>query len=341
MTLRAAAIAWAACALLLLAGCVRLPAQLQAELSAVDPVRATASDAQRDAVAVRRAAHPARIDWRSVPVETGQIVVHEAVDPTSLFVSLFAERFEPYVHAGVVVVEAGRPWVYESMGLMLPRASGRPNDRMRGGVRRVSLRSFMARKGVFALHAAPAGVDKNRLVTWLEAQRRARTPFDGYFDHEDADALYCVEFVARAFAASGGPEFARTPVSRQPSLAVALRWLQIDTDSFWLAGTLLQDQPRVAAGSRSLTAAQVEAWFAMKAELHRRFVATSRLGDLFEWRLQSIRLRPRVAAYVARGLNAALDEPTSWLTDAPRLAAANAERAFGAQAATHWTSAVR
>lgn len=327
--------------MLLLAGCVRLPPQLQAELAVGDPARVAAIGGQRDMIPVRRAAQPARIDWRSVPVATGQIIVQEAVGPTSLFVSLFAARFEPYVHAGVVVVEAGRPWVYESMGLMLPRASGRPNDRMRGGVRRVSLRSFMARKGVFALHAAPAGINTERLVSWLEAQRRARTPFDGYFDHEDADALYCVEFVARAIAAAGGPEVARTPVSRQPSLGVALRWLRIDTDSFWLAGTLLQDAPRIVAGSRSLTAAQVQAWFAMKAELHRRFVATSRLGDLFEWRLQGIRWRPDVAAYVAAGLNAALDEPASWLEDAPRLAAANAERMFGAQHAAHWTSVVR
>ena len=82
-----------------------------------------------------------------VPYQTGQIILIERPGAVSLFLSLMAERFAPYIHAGVIVVDDGTPYVYEAFGFLMPRMSGSPTDGMRGGVRRVTLASFLNATG--------------------------------------------------------------------------------------------------------------------------------------------------------------------------------------------------
>ena len=242
--------------------------------------------------------------FHGLPVETGQIVVNEKPGGISLFLSLVGERFEPWIHAGIVVVEDGRPWVYEAFGLMMPNLSGNPNDGMRGGVRRVSLESLIVRGGYVEIHDPPAGVDRQQLAAFARQHHRARTRFDAYFDASDPSRLYCVEFVARAVEASGGMPVAASGVNRNASLRVALDWLKIDADSLLLAGTLVAPQRRVIRISREDTPEQMEFYFAMKRELHRRFTTEQKLGSLLQWKRQNLRLRAAVAAYYDAGMAA-------------------------------------
>lgn len=278
--------------------------------------------------------------WRGVPLSSGQVIVSEKPVAGTLFISLIAAQPKPFMHGGIISIERDEPWVYESMGVMLPRLSGRPNDRMGGGVRRVRLESFLARGGIVAIHEPPPGADPARLVTFAREQAARRTGFDGYFDARDPQRLYCIEFIARAIEAAGGGEPTYTAVNTQPSLAVALRWLRIDAPRFWLASDVVDPQRRIALLSRSLSTAEIQAWFAMRQELHRRFTPELRLGALFEWRMQSMRYRPAVARYVEAGLASARNSPQLWLRDAAAQAALQAEREWGpATPSQHWTAA--
>lgn len=267
--------------------------------------------------------------FHGLPVETGQIVVNEKPGGVSLFLSLVGEHFEPWVHAGIVVIEDGRPWVYEAFGLMMPNLSGSPNDGMRGGVRRVTLESLIMRGGYVEIHDPPAGVDRQHMAEFARQHHRVRTPFDAYFDASDSTRLYCVEFVARALEASGGMPVASVGVNRNASLRVALDWLKIDADSLLLAGSLVASQRRVIRISREDTPEQMAFYFAMKRELHRRFTADQRLGSLLQWRRQSLRLRAAVAQYYDAGMAELAADTGAISADMQGAAADLAERMFG------------
>ena len=267
--------------------------------------------------------------FHGLPVETGQIVVNEKPGGISLFLSLVGERFEPWIHAGIVVVEDGRPWVYEAFGLMMPNLSGNPNDGMRGGVRRVSLESLIVRGGYVEIHDPPVGVDREQLAAFARQHHRARTRFDAYFDAGDSTRLYCVEFVARAIEASGGMRLESIGVNRNASLRVALDWLKIDTDELLVAGTLVSPQRRVIRISRDDTPEQMEFYFAMKRELHRRFTTGQKLGSLLRWKRQSLRLSAPVAAYYDAGMAALAADPGAVTPDLDRAAEELASRMFG------------
>ena len=282
------------------------------------------------------------LHWQGLPLASGQILINEKPTASTLFISLIGAEPKPFVHAGIIAIEQGEAWVYEAMGIAMPRLSGRPNERMRGGIRRVRFASFIGRGGIMAIHEPPAGTDPQRLVDFARLHAARRTGFDGYFDARDAERFYCIEFIARGIEAAGGPTPSFTAVQRHDSLDVALKWLRIDAPQLWLASDVVDPQRRIALLSPTLTAAQINAWFAMRQELHRRFTPALRLGALFEWRMQSIHYRPAVARYLDAGLAAALAEPERWLRDAAGLAALHAEREFGAPSPSqHWTAAQR
>ena len=163
--------------------------------------------------------------WRRLPVETGQIIMNEHPGATSLFLSLTAQRFAPYVHAGIVVMEEGRPYVYESMGIILPLPWRTPNQSVGGGVRRVSLDTFLLRGGIVAIYSPDPAIDRTALAEFARARLREKKPFDGHYDASDPSKYYCVEFVARALEAAGctapgaGTDHAKSFRSRRARLA--------------------------------------------------------------------------------------------------------------------------
>ena len=86
---------------------------------------------------------------------------------------------------------------------------------------------------------------------------------------------------------------------------LAFDWLQIDTDGFWLAGELIAGLEPVATLSRTLTPAQLEARFAFREEVHRRFSAEQPLGNVFRWSALGLSLRPHIKAAYQDAVTAA------------------------------------
>lgn len=245
--------------------------------------------------------------WRGLPVETGQIIMNEHPGATSLFLSFTARRFAPYMHVGIVVVEEGEPYVYEAMGTIVPLPWRSPNNVIGGGVRRVTLESFLRRGGIVAIYSPGSGVDVAALAEFARARAREGKPFDGLYDAGDSSRYYCVEFVARALEAAGAPPIAEAPATRNPSVRVALDWLGIHTQGFLLAGDLVAEERRVALVSRNFTEVGITRYFALKRELHRRFTDDQRVGSVLYWRLQGLHLRPRVDRYYEVGMDRAED----------------------------------
>jgi hypothetical protein len=300
---------------LLLAGCIHLPGNVQ------DALRCNpgAENHYGGARACATGAGHARVEHmpkrrgplstQDVPFATGQIIVIERPGGVSLFLSLMAGRFAPYIHAGVIVIDDGKPYVYESFGFLTPRLSGSPTDGMGGGVRRVTLHSFLQRDGIIAVYDPPPQVERAAMATFARRHLAQHTPFDGYFDSRDAERLYCAEFVARALMNSGGEWLAGSPLSDNRSVRVTSRWLKTADGALLLAGDLVANAHQAWIGSRRYSAAQVDAYFALKQELHRRFTANQKLGNLLHWKLQSIHLRPAVQAYFIAGMTDGAPDP--------------------------------
>lgn len=235
--------------------------------------------------------------WRGLPVADGQIIVTEKPGAMALLISLTAQRFEPYVHAGLIVFDHGQPYVYESFGALMPHFGGRPTRGMRGGVRRVPLEAFLRRGGITAVYEPAADVDRAALLAFARDALAHRVRFDDLFDGRDPRRMYCVEFVARALQAASSRPIEPVPLSTNPSMRVLLDWFEISAPDLWLAGALLDDERRVWLLDARRSPVRIESYFARKRELHRRFTTDQRLGAVFEWR-RGLRLRPRVSDFL-------------------------------------------
>jgi hypothetical protein len=265
---------------------------------------ATFDPAQYETVVVTQATGAL---WRGVPVREGQIAVIERPSASSLLLSFVAERYEPFIHAGLVVFDDGEPYVYEAMGVFKPHLTGRPTRGMGGGVRRVTLDAFLSRDGIVALYEPEAFVDRAAAAAFARANRAAHTPFDDTFDARDARRFYCVEFVARALEAGGSAPIPGVRLSSNRSMRVLLDWLEIGSPTILLAGELLDEDRRVLLAHRRRTGIQIEAYFERKRELHRRFTDDQRLGSVFDWRPLGLKLRPKVREFLDLGLAESAD----------------------------------
>ena len=225
----------------------------------------------------------------------------------SLFFSLFAVDDAPWVHAGIVAVEDGRAVVYEASGSFFPVPGLAPTATITGAVRRVGIERFVDGKRIVGLYAPAPHIDRERLVAFARAQWQRGTPFDPYFDSDDAEALYCTELVALALAAGGATPETTALRTANPSLAVARRWLRLRSDRVFLAGRLVATGREVGRWSTDLSSAQIDAYFAARHALHTRFVDDVRLGELFRWTGFGLRLREPVQRFVDDALALAAD----------------------------------
>lgn len=248
--------------------------------------------------------------WQGLPIESGQIIVSEQPGPESLFLSLSSQRYAPWNHAGVVVVEDGDTYVYESFGSYFPMPWERPNDRMGGGVRRVTLETFLQRNSISAVYETPASLDSAAVVAFVREHRRLHTGFDGRFDDRDPSRFYCTELVARALEAGGAPVFRGGPFTGNRSMRVALDWLRMNSPDLLIAGDIVAEFRRVALLSAPYSEAEIAAYFELKRELHRRFTADQRLGDVFAWTGSQLRVRSQIAAYFDAGMSGGVDART-------------------------------
>jgi hypothetical protein len=292
-----------------LSGCVTFPDVVARDLrDAADGERAPFAAGAASAVAPALfEAKRDDVDARRLPLADGQIIVSESGGAMSLFFSLFARDDVPWVHAGIVAIEGDEPVVYEANGTFFPVPGLAPTATIRGVVRRVSVAEFLLGKRIVGLFALPPEADRERFVAFAREQHRRGTPFDPYFDTDDAQALYCTELVALALAAAGAPPVEATPVREHPSLAIAREWLGMRSARIYLAGRLVDPRWLIGRWSADLTDPQIDAYFAAKSELHRRFDAQVRLGHVFAWSASGMRLRPSVRQFFDAALAAGAD----------------------------------
>ncbi len=246
------------------------------------------------------------IQFRGIPVRTGQIVASEQGSAQSIFLSLLVSDNSPWVHTGIIAIEDGVPVVYEANGQIRPSFSGGPPTRnVGGGLRRVTLESFVGKQRFVGIYEPPPGADRERIGQFARDSLKAGLPFDSYFDRNDPTKVYCSEFTALALAAGGvGPRRA-SPVNPNESVSVVLDWLGVTTPDIIPAGAIIEGASRVALIGRQDTPAQVEAYFDVKAELHRRFTPDQKLGNVLHFSTFSgLSFQPEVRDFL-RAANAA------------------------------------
>jgi hypothetical protein len=256
---------------------------------------------------VEGVADDSSVAFQGIPVRTGQIVVSEQGSPNSLFLSLLVAENYRYVHTGIIVIENGIPVVYESNGHMQPSLFNRPlSSRVVGGMRRLELGTFLTRNRFVAIYDPPAGADGDRIGGFARDSLAAGLRFDAYFDRTDPSTVYCSEFTALALAAGGVAPPQASPMNPNASVALVLDWLEIATADIITPASLVVDAGRVGLFSRRDSPGQVEAYFAAKAELHRRFTPEQKLGNVL--RLPAVggfRFQPEVGAFLAAAHEAA------------------------------------
>lgn len=249
----------------------------------------------------------ASVPYEGIPVRTGQIIVSEQGSANSMFLSLLVAENHPYVHSGVIVVENGSPWVYEANGRMQPSfGSGPLTHRVTGGMRRIGLGTFLAQNRFIAIYDPPAGSDPGRIGRFAQDSYMAGLPFDAFFDRSDPSTVYCSEFTALALAAGGAAPPRTSPMNPNESVGVILDWLEITTPDIIPPASLVAGATRVGLFSRRDSPAQVEAYFAVKAELHRRFTPDQKLGNVLHFSpVGGLRFQPEVEAFMAAANEAA------------------------------------
>jgi hypothetical protein len=251
----------------------------------------------------------ATVLYEGIPVRTGQIIVSEQGSANSMFLSLLVAENRPYVHSGVIVVEGGSPWVYEANGRMRPTFGSSPlTHRVSGGMRRIGLGTFLAQNRFIAIYDPPPGANPERIGRFAQDSYMAGLPFDPWFDRSDPSKVYCSEFTALALAAGGAAPPQASPMNPNESVGVILDWLEITTPDIIPPASLVVGATRVGLFSRRDSPAQVEAWFAVKAELHRRFTPDQKLGNVLHFSpVRGLTFQPEVEAFMRLANESAAD----------------------------------
>ena len=290
----------------------RLPALvlLMAASALLGGCATTLSPATFSTWQIERQPDESTVLFRGIPVRTGQIVASEQGSPQSIFLSLLVADNYPFVHTGILAVEDGVPMLYEANGKIQPALGGGPPTRhIGGGLRRVTLESFLTRQRFVAIYDPPAGADRQRIGRFARESLAAGLPFDSYFDREDPSKVYCSEFTALALAAGGVSARRPSLVNPNESVGIVLDWLEITTPDIIPAGAIIADGSRVALFSRLHTPAQIAAYFDVKAELHRRFTPDQKLGNILRFStLGGLKFQPEVQSFM-RAVN---DAAAGW-----------------------------
>ncbi len=242
--------------------------------------------------------------YLGLPLETGQIVLAEGGNPYSLLFSLCTERYFDFTHAGIIVMEDGKPWIYEMTGEYKPGIDDRPTDGIEGGCRRIGLEKYARGYLYLEVFDPPEGVDGLAVAAWAKKQLTDDTPFDPYFNYAEHETLFCTEYVQLALEAGGAPPIELAATQQHPSMRRLLGWLDVDQEAGLPAG-LLVNAPRSIGALGSLpTLKAAQGYFAAKRELHRRFTPDQQLGNLFEMTsFSELVLRMPIMHFLARASN--------------------------------------
>jgi hypothetical protein len=267
--------------------------------------------------------------YSGLPLHSGQLVLSESGGPVSLLFSLFVDQFSPYVHAGILVMEDGKPIIYEARGHYRLEPGTVPTDAIEGTIRRRHLASLVRRQNYVSIYDPPPGTDVAAMVKFAQQQYADHLPFDPYFDTEDRSQVYCTEFLAMALEAGGVTPPAPVPLRVNPSLATVWHWLKLRSNAVYIAQTMTSPERHVATLSRRLTATQIRLYQAGKRELYRRFSADQKLGNLFTWTGHTLKYRPEIRSFLTRVIHLGADQDNLSEARAQAMVTALARRMFG------------
>jgi hypothetical protein len=236
-----------------------------------------------------------------LPLESGQIIVTSSENTLDIFASLLPESYNPYVHAAVLSLENGKPYVYEEFGRQwLNPFAESPTDAVFGRVKRVPLHEFLERYAHIEIWD-PVELDKSAIVAFAQLHFAQRTPFDPYFDNNETDALYCTEFVAQALEAGGAAPFPVIAMRDNRSARTVLDWLKVP-DGLIQADTLIASSTRVATLSLTRTLTEIRLTDEVRHEFYRRFTCDQRVGNLFAVNGPTVRLRDPAEQFLATAM---------------------------------------
>lgn len=243
-------------------------------------------------------------NYLGLPLRSGQLVLTEAPGPYSFLFSIGAVRYTDFTHAGILVMEGGKPFVYDMTGEYKPGFDDSPTDGIEGFCRRLPLMEYVQPSYYSEIFDLPVGVDAKKVVDWVLARYREQPEFDPYFKWSEHKALFCTEFVQLALMAGGAPEPKLERVRQNPSLQRLLAWFKVEQTWNLPAGTFADPKRYVAALGQLPTRTAAYCYFEAKREIHRRFRDDQLLGNIFEmdgW--SDIALRPEIARFLNRAVN--------------------------------------
>ena len=237
--------------------------------------------------------------YYSFPIRSGQILLSESFGAHALLFGLGTKRFYRFTHAALLMVEDGAPFVYEFSGEFKPTFAKTPPESIRGGLHRTPFLEYVKQHVFVEVFDPPRDADPSRMVAKVAELRIHAPDFDPYW-HWGEDRYYCTEFVAAVNKAAGGQIPALVPVTPNPSLRTLLAWFGLHDETTLPAGAFEDPTREVAAFSIWPTRTAVDAFFAAKAEVHRRFTIDQKVGDVFVLDGHEITMRPAVAAFLDR-----------------------------------------
>jgi hypothetical protein len=131
-------------------------------------------------------------------LQEGDLVVRLHTDPFSQYIKTFNRKDKKYSHAGIVLFEGGRPYVYH-----IVNGSENPREKLR----RDSLDQFCDPRrntsfGIFRYQLSPAERLKLRLV--IHQWYLQGLHFDNRFDLATDRKMYCSEMVSKALCKATG-----------------------------------------------------------------------------------------------------------------------------------------
>lgn len=240
--------------------------------------------------------------FKGLPLHSGQIVISESGNRYSLFFSLLPEQFAPHIHAGILIFDGKKPYVYEALGSLGLFLGSQPTDNVSGYIRRRPFKRFIDKENYTSIYNLPDNIDKNKVIQFALDHYKKKTPFDPYTNTESQERLYCTEFVAMALEASSNESITLTPYRNNNSIKKVRNWLKFVSDEIILADSLVQLENHVVTLSSRLSLRELRLYILMRYELHRRFTKDQRLGNLFEWTGANLKLRKPVENFMENAM---------------------------------------
>lgn len=243
------------------------------------------------------------IDFQGIPLRSGQIITSNSNTALNLIVTLTDTDHHPYAHAGIILIEQGKPYVYHAVARLRLLFNGSPTDITKGVIERWPLMEFLKNKMVVAIYDPPSPAIGKSMSEFAVRSRRERLAYDAVFDELDRSKVYCSEFIVSALEASGDRPVPVRPRSSHPSIDIIHEWLSIKAKGHYFVSDLVDDNRLVALLSERLTRQQIDVYIGLRAELFRRFTPDQKIGNMMSWTGFGVKLRPEIERFVQRGID--------------------------------------